>query len=183
VNANEQEKPIVRRNRRLYVQGGVYFITSVVHQRKPLFQEDADVEILRQTLRNVKQRYPFTMQAYTFLPDHFHLMLRPIPPVTISQITHSFKRNVTWNYKKAKGIPRSTKVRLWQYGAWDHVIRDEKDHANHFDYIHYNAVKHGYVTKPEDFPHSSYPVYVEKGWYVIGWGHAEPQNLKDVDFE
>jgi len=183
MNSTEQEKPIVRRNRRLYVPGGVYFITSVTHQRKPLFQEDAEVEILRQTLRNVKPLYPFTMQAYIFLPDHFHLMLRPIPPVKISQIQHSFKRNVTWNYKKAKGIPRSTAVRLWQYGGWDHVIRDESDHANHFDYIHYNAVKHGYVTKPEDFPHSSYLMYVEKGWYVIGWGHTEPQNLKELDFE
>ena len=115
MNSTEQEKPIVRRNRRLYVPGGVYFITSVVRRRKPLFQEDAEVEILRQTLRNVKQLYPFTMQAYTFLPDHFHLMMRPIPSATISQILHSFKRNVTWNYKKAKGIPRSTEVRLWQY--------------------------------------------------------------------
>ena len=163
--------------------GGVYFITGVTWKRKPLFQEDAEVEILRQTLRNVKQLHPFTMQAYIFLPDHFHLILRPIPPVTISSITHSFKRNFTWNYKNAKEIPRSTSVRLWQYGSWDHVLRNETDHEKHFDYIHYNAVKHEYVAKPEDFPHSSYMTYVEKGWYEIGWGYTEPKNLKDLDFE
>jgi len=183
MNHIKPDKHIIRRNRRLYVPGGVYFITSVTWQRKPLFQGDAEVEILRQTLRNVKQLYPFTMQAYIFLPDHLHLMLRPTPPVTISQIAHSFKRNFTWNYKKAKEIPRSTSVRLWQYGSWDHVIRNETDHAKHFDYIHYNAVKHGYVAKPEDFPHSSYMAYVEKGWYEIGWGYTEPKNLKDLDFE
>jgi len=179
----KQEKYIVRRNRRLYVPGGIYFITSVTWQRKPLFKENAMVETLRQTLRNVRQLYTFTMQAYIFLPDHFHIMLRLTPPVTISQIMHSFKRNFTWNYKKAKEIPRSTSLRLWQYGSWDHVIRDEIDHAKHFDYIHYNAVKHGCAAKPEDFPHSSYMTYVEKGWYEIGWGYAEPRNLRDLDFE
>jgi len=123
------------------------------------------------------------MQAYTFLPDHFHLMLRPLSPVTISQITHSFKRNVTRNYKKAKEISDSISVRLWQYGIWDHVIRDEIDHARHFDYIHYNAVKHGHVARPEDFSHCSYTMYVKKGWYEIGWGHIEPENLRELDFE
>ncbi len=165
------------------MSGGVYFVTSVTWQREPLFKGDTEVEILRQTLRNVRQRYSFTMQAYIFLPDHFHVMLRPVQPVTISQIIHSFKRNLTWNYKKAKEIPNSTSVQLWQYGSWDHVIRNEIDHARHFDYIHYNAVKHKHVAKPEDFPHSSYMTYVEKGWYEIGWGHIEPRNLKDLDFE
>ena len=183
MNTIQQEKPIIRRNRRLYISGGLYFITSVTSERKLLFEEAASVEILRQTLRDVKQLYPFTMQAYAFLPDHFHLMLLPTPPVIISQIAHSFKRNMTWNYKKAKGISHSTEVHLWQYGSWDHVIRNEIDQAKHFDYIHYNAVKHGYVTKPEDFQHSSYLAYVEKGWYEIGWGHTEPENLKDADFE
>ncbi|MCH8290984.1 transposase [Candidatus Poribacteria bacterium] len=119
MNPTKKEKQIVRRNRRLYVSGGVYFITSVTWKRKPLFQEDAEVEILRQTLRNVKQLYPFTMQAYTFLPDHFHLMLRPIPPVKISQILHSFKRNVTWNYKKAirnTAFNESSPMAIWKLG-------------------------------------------------------------------
>lgn len=179
----KQENHIVRRNRRLYVSGGIYFVTSVTWQRRHLFKEDAEVRILRQTLRSVKQLHPFTMQAYVFLPDHFHLMFKPASPATVSQIMHSLKRNLTWNYKEEKGIPRSTSVRLWQYGSWDHVIRNEIDHARHFDYIHYNAVKHRYVAKPEDFPHSSYMMYVEKGWYEIGWGHTEPENLIDSDFE
>ncbi len=183
MNYVERKRHIIRRNRRLYVPEGVYFITGVTRQREPIFKEDAAVEILRQTLRNIKQLYPFTMQAYTFLPDHFHIMLRPGPSVTISQIMHSFKRNFAWNYRKAKEIPRSTSVHLWQDGSWDHVIRDETDCAKHFDYIHYNAVKHRYVIKPEGFPHSSYMIYVEKGWYEIGWGYTEPENLRDSDFE
>jgi len=24
---------------------------------------------------------------------------------------------------------------------------------------------------------------VEKGWYELGWGYTEPENLKDLEFE
>jgi hypothetical protein len=51
------------------------------------------------------------------------------------------------------------------------VIRDERDFVNHFHYIHYNPVKHGYVSKPEEYPHTSFHEYVQRGWYEIGWGH------------
>ena len=42
-------------------------------------------------------------------------------------------------------------LRLWQHRFWDHMIRNERDYENHFDYIHYNPVKHGLVPKPEDW--------------------------------
>jgi len=176
-------KEVRRRNRRLYIPDGIYFITSITQNRNPLFQDAHVVNILRETLRKVKSLYTFYMQAYVFMPDHFHLLIHPKPEVSISTIMHSFKRNVTWNYKKVMNISPSTSISLWQYGCWDHVIRDEKDYERHFDYIHYNPVKHGYVTKPEDFLHSSYNIYVKKGWYKIGWGHKEIKELRDLSFE
>jgi putative transposase len=179
----QKNEHIIRRNHRLYITEGLYFITSITANRNPTFQDQEAVELLKNTLHNVKQLYPFAMQAYVFLPDHFHLLIKPNQSITISQIIHSFKRNFTFNYKKTKNIPNSDSITLWQYGSWDHVIRDENDYNKHLDYIHYNPVKHGYVTKPEDFSHTSYMTYIEKGWYEIGWGHKEPENLRDMDFE
>lgn len=90
----------------------------------------------------------------------------------VTKILHSIERNFTLNYKKAKGISGS--VSLWQKRFWDHVIRDERDYLNHLHYIHYNPVKHGLVTRPEDYPHTSYSGYLKRGWYEIGWGRVEP---------
>ena len=36
---------------------------------------------------------------------------------------------------------------LWQRRFWEHQIRDEADYHHHFDYIHYNPVKHGWVKR------------------------------------
>ncbi len=39
---------------------------------------------------------------------------------------------------------------VWQRRYWEHMIRDDIDFTRHFDYIHFNPVKHGYVSKPHD---------------------------------
>lgn len=174
-------EPIRAKIRRLYVPNAMYFITCVTLERRPIFASGADLELLRETMRKVKEIHPFQMRAYAFLHDHFHLQIF-VPDITdISKIMHSIQRNFTLNYKKAHSLTGA--VKIWQRGFWDHVIRDERDFANHFHYIHYNPVKHGYVSKPEDYPHTSFLKYVKRGWYEIGWGHVEPDSLQGLDFE
>ena len=51
------------------------------------------------------------------------------------------------------------------------------------DYIHYNPVKHGFVTKPDDWPHSSFKMTVKEGLYEIDWGSSEPDTIDGTDFE
>ena len=67
---------------------------------------------------------------------------------------------------------------IWQRRFWEHMIRDENDFNRHLDYIHWNPVKHGYVTNVIDWPHSSFHKFVKMGWYSENWGYQD-----DVDFE
>ena len=93
----------------------------------------------------------------------------------------SLKDNFSRRYKKFHKI--KTNIRVWQYRFWDHVIRNEDDFKRHFDYIHYNPVKHGIVGRPEDFKQSSYSRWVKKGLYQIGWGHTKLDNLEEMNLE
>jgi len=58
---------------------------------------------------------------------------------------------------------------IWQRRYWEHTIRDENDFARHIDYIHINPVKHGYVTRVGDWPHSSFHRMVKLGVYPEDW--------------
>jgi len=169
------------RIKRIYVPDAIYFVTAVTKNRQPLFKTEQNIQLLRQTLHQVKELYPFDMRGYGFLPDHFHLLFHATGETAVTQILHSTKRNFTINYKKVHQI--SEPISLWQRRFWDHVIRDEQDYLNHLHYIHYNPIKHGLVTKPEDYPHSSYNEYLKRGWYDIGWGHDEPEIIRTLDFE
>ncbi len=59
---------------------------------------------------------------------------------------------------------------LWQPRFWEHTIEDDEDFSQHFDYVHYNPVKHGLVNRAGDWPWSSFHRWVHAGVYPADWG-------------
>ena len=49
------------------------------------------------------------------------------------------------------------------------------------DYIHYNPVKHGYVTRVMDWPYSSFHRYVHLGIYNLEW--AAEDDVRQMEME
>ena len=60
----------------------------------------------------------------------------------------------------------------WQRRFWEHTIRDEADFAAHFDYIHFNPVKHGHVNRVSDWAYSTFHRHVKNGIYPHDWGDS-----------
>ena len=181
MDTEHSPKMIRAKIRRLYLPDVYYFITCVFAKRTAVLGDARHMALFRETLRGAKEAYPFKMTAYAFLPDHFHLLIFLPATTNISKLMQSVKWNFTLNYKKANQI--NDPIKLWQRGFWDHVIRDEKDFINHFHYIHYNPVKHGLVNCPVEYPHTSFHVYLEQGWYDEDWGCTEPEDVKNLNFE
>ncbi len=169
--------------RRYYIPNAIVFITCVNQDRAPFLRAEADIKLFFETLRNVQQIHPFRLLAYVILLDHFHwLMYVEKESGNFSDVLQSIKRNFTLNYKDAHHIP--TPLKLWQSRFWDHIICDEKDLERHFDYIHWNPVKHGYVHRPEDWPHSPYIHWSGLTYYQPDWGwEGEPANIRAMDYE
>ncbi|MGB8983510.1 MAG: transposase, partial [Anaerolineales bacterium] len=131
---------------RYYIPGSAVFITQVVQDRKPVFHDPQCMNLLNEILCNVRQLHPFTILGYGFLPEHFHIIIQPTGGSTFSDIMHSLKPNFTREYKRLLGLSSFESMKFWQKRFWDHVIRDDRDFENHLHYIHFNPVKHGYVT-------------------------------------
>jgi putative transposase len=64
---------------------------------------------------------------------------------------------------------RTGEPALWQRRYWEHTIRDETDFERHVDYIHFNPVKHGLVTRVSDWPYSPFHRYVQQGLLPADW--------------
>ena len=62
---------------------------------------------------------------------------------------------------------------IWQRRFYEHIIRDERGLQNHIDYVHINPVKHGYVERVQDWPHSSFHRYVREGKLPINWAGGD----------
>ena len=160
------------RYRRDFTGGATYFFTVVTFHRLPLLADLAAVEILRNAIRDEKLRRPFQIDAMVILPDHLHA-LWTLPPddsnysIRWRNIKRSFtnKSHTALGNLQDKGKPIS-----WQNRFWEHRIRDERDFARHVDYIHYNPVKHGLVTRPVDWLYSSIHRYIRQGILTADWG-------------
>ena len=166
--------------RRYYIPNSTVFIVGVTRNRIPRFSHQENVELFEEVLDATGEKYQFELPASVILPDHFHLLLKPVG-CNFSQIMLSFKKRFTDNFKKRNGI--FTNFSFWQGRFWDHVIRNDRDFKSHLDYIHYNPVKHGYVSTPEEWHHSSYLPWVETGAYTIGWGHTRIEEMEKLSFE
>jgi putative transposase len=163
--------------RRYYIPGSAVFITQVVQDREPVFKDSKYILLLREILNNVQQLHPFTILAYVFLYDHFHMLIQPTGQSNFSQIMHSLKPNFTKAYKSMLGLSSSQSMKFWQKRFWDHVIRDDRDLENHLHYIHLNPVKHGYASDPRGWPDSSYIEWEKRGLYPPAFSWDEPNDI------
>ena len=52
---------------------------------------------------------------------------------------------------KRPGLRAWPFVKIWQRSFYYHIINSEKDFINHYNYIYYNPLKHGYVNNPNNW--------------------------------
>ncbi|MBA1446445.1 MAG: transposase [Chromatiales bacterium] len=168
--------------RRAYIPGGHYFFTVVTHNRIGLFSNEQNIDRLRGAFRHVIKKHPFAIDAIGILPDHIHAIWRlPDGDANFSLRWRLIKHFLSIHV--AGKLNQRGEKQVWQRRFWEHQIRNEEDWRNHMDYIHYNPVKHGYVTHPSEWPYSSFGRAVEKGWYDPDWGYSIPVNIEKMDAE
>ena len=165
--------------KRLYVSGGTYFITQVTYNRQNWLCSDIGRKALREAIEKVREKFPFSIDAFVLLPDHFHcLWTLPTDDHNFSVRLRLIKTYVTKHYGKilalnqeiSKSRQKRGESNLWQRRFWEHLIRDENDFARHCDYIHYNPVKHGLCNTPQDWQFSSIHRLINQGIYSPDWG-------------
>ena len=86
--------PFLHRNsqKRIYVRGATYFITSVTHQRYPYFNEKVLADLVVYDLWLSEHLKDYRMVGYTVLPDHVHIMFQPQGERNYSEILQNIKR-------------------------------------------------------------------------------------------
>ena len=173
--------------RRVYTKGACYFFTLVTEQRRPIFKNDQQIKILRESFKKVKQKYPFKIDAIVVLPDHIHcIWTLPEGDQDYSTrwrlIKTGFTKQCDTSIIQSPNHTRTRKKQqaIWQHRFWEHMIRNEQDYQHHVEYIHYNPVKHGLVKQASDWPYSSLHQYINDGIVPRNWGVSyieSPDNI------
>ncbi|HEY2454989.1 MAG TPA: transposase [Scandinavium sp.] len=145
---------------RSYVKGGTWFFTVNLRNRHSDLLIEQIVH-LRNAIAQVKRRKPFHINGWVVLPEHMHcIWTLPEDDSDYSGRWRDIKKNFTRDLR-ASGI--------WQPHFWEHTIRDEKDYRRHMDYIYINPLKHGWATRVQDWPFSTFHRDVRDGLYSLDW--------------
>ncbi len=176
--------------RRLYIPGGTCFFTLVTAGREPIFGDARAVALLRDAVRAERRVRPFSIVAAVVLPDHLH-MIWTLPRAESDYSTRwgAIKAGFTRAYlarggdeaRISQGRTRHGYRGVWQPRFIEHTCRDEDDLGRHIDYVHYNPVKHGLVTRPIEWPWSSMHRYVRAGILSSDWPTNRPAEVDGLE--
>ena len=168
--------------RRAWVPGGSFFFTLVTNRRAKLFSQPAARDLLGSIFRECQLEWPFEINALVLLPEHLHaIWTLPRGDAEYPTRWGWIKKEFTKKWRRLGGAEerisaarkRERRGGVWQPRFWEHTLEDADDFERHFDYIHYNAVKHGHVKCPRDWQWSTFHRWVKEGVYPEHWACSQ----------
>ena len=158
--------------RRNQLPGATYFFTVTLADRQSHALTE-NINLLRAAFQGAMDKHPFEIVAAVVLPEHLHaIWTLPSDDADYAGRWRAIKSGFTRELiRTGASLTHNAKgeYNLWQRRFWEHTLRDDNDLARHVDYIHYNPVKHGLVSRVSAWPHSSFHRYVRKGMLPEDW--------------
>jgi putative transposase len=113
--------------------------------------QGSEFERLARVVQARREKYHFLLTAWVFLPDHWHAIILPRYPLTISRVMESIKVGSTQRLNSS----RRESGLLWQPRFFDRAVRTVQEYYEKVECIHLNPVRAGLVERAEDWPWSS----------------------------
>jgi len=137
--------------KRFQHDGGLHFITFSCYRRLAYFGSPSVCALFENALETVRTRYRLAVLGYVVMPEHVHLLVSEPARGTLARTIQALKLSVA---------VRCTPRPFWQARYYDFNTHSAKKVTEKLDYIHRNPVARGLVTKPADWPWSSYRHYL-----------------------
>ena len=136
---------------RLRTTDRIFFVSVNLRRCVEVFGEE-EYPLLIEAVEGARRRLGFLLCGYVLLPDHWHALVWPRYPLTISQVIHDIKAGSARRLHE----PRGSEGRLWQHQFWDRFVRHRQEFRERLEYVHLNPVRKGLVSRPDEWRWSSY---------------------------
>jgi REP element-mobilizing transposase RayT len=146
----------------------VYYLTSVAHNRLPVFRTGKLKNLLCKALDEARNSAKLLIFAYVIMPDHLHALIgSDKDPSDVLRYVNGISGHRIINYLKEAGydsclekLSHATALRKHKYSLWNHhpnlkLITTENGLLEKANYIHMNPVRAGLVERAEDYRWSS----------------------------
>jgi putative transposase len=164
------------RHRNLFEKSGrLFFVTTSVQDRSPVFTSSPYYEILANSIDFVRKKYAFGVVAFVLMPSHIHLIAHFSDEPKLSEAMRDFKKftstKIRQQIEKDKRNRLLQKLRdnatgrrhhvfkLWQDRFDSLVMTNPQTLRTKIDYVHSNPVRAKLVERITDWQYSSAVYY------------------------
>ncbi|MGH9606442.1 MAG: REP-associated tyrosine transposase [Terracidiphilus sp.] len=158
--------------------GDFHFLTFSCYHRSAYLASAKACALFESALERTRRRFRLAIAGYVAMPEHVHLLVSEPREGDLSSAVRSLKLSVSL---------RSVERPFWQARYYDFNVRSEDKFTEKLRYIHRNPVARGLVTRPEDWPWSSYRHYatglrgeveIESFWTAAERGNELPEGFE-----
>lgn len=132
--------------------GFVYHILNRGNSKQKVFHKDKDYEAFIRLMKEAKERYPIKLFAYCLMPNHFHMVLKPVYGKDLSRymqwLMTSHVRRYHSHYR--------TSGHIWQGRFKSFIIQEDGHLLIVLRYVEGNPVRAGLTTSARDWGWSSH---------------------------
>jgi len=146
--------------------GFVYHILNRGNGGQEIFHKAADYQAFIELMVEAKKRYPLEIFGYCLMPNHFHMVVRPIKGQHLSKWMQWLMTSHVRRYHKYYG----SSGHIWQGRFKSFIIQQDNHLLTVLRYVEGNPLRAGLVTSVLDWYWSSHREVVGK----------EPNRLVDV---
>ena len=135
--------------------GLIYHVINRGNGRQKVFLNEGDYLAFLDAVADLKERKPFDLFGYCLMPNHIHLLLRPVEGESVSRIMQSLLVSHTQRYHRY----HSCGGHVWQGRFKSPVIQNGDHLLCVLRYIEANPVRAKMVKKAGDYRWSSYAAH------------------------
>ena len=142
--------------RREFNPDSYYHVIMRGNNRQPIFSTKEDMNELKRAFLYTHERYPFTILAWCFMTNHYHILIKPKED-SLSKIMSMVNRRYSYSYSK-----RYNHVgRIYQKRFFAKEIASAHGLLVVSSYIHRNPIQTStpLVARLAHYPYSSFPYY------------------------
>ena len=106
---------------------GTYFVTASTFEKKCILQSEGMAALLINVLSHYQQQGKYHLREFAVMPNHFHLLITPIYPVTLEKAVQFIKGGFSYRVKKELSVAGE----FWQTSFYDRRVRDAEEYGRY----------------------------------------------------
>ncbi len=147
------------------------FYTATILEWKHLLKPDKYKDIIIQSLQYLTSNEQITLYAFVIMSNHIHLVWQALPGKTPEQVQHSFMKYTAQQIKfdlvenhpfvlaKFRVDAKDRTYQFWERNSLGIELYSHTVFLQKLEYIHWNPVKAGLCSLPEEYYYSSARYY------------------------